>query len=95
MYMRTTRFQLKQASIAKFEEVTDEARKTTANFDGLQHSYAAIDDAGNGLVVAVWDSEEKATANLAAVKEAWAGLAEHFDGPPQMAGYTNALRVKG
>jgi hypothetical protein len=95
MYMRATRFHLKQDSISKFEEVTDEARRTTARFDGLQHCYSAIDESGNGLMVAVWDSEEQAAANLSAVKEAWAGLAQHFDGPPQMTGYSNALLVKG
>lgn len=95
MFMRATRFQLKQGSIAKFQEVTDEARKTTANFGGLRHCYSAIDPSGSGLMVAVWDSEEAATANLPAVKAAWAGLAEHFDGSPQMTGYTNALLVKG
>ena len=95
MYMRVTRFQLKQASIGKFQEVTGAAKKVTATFGGLQHCYSAIDESGNGLMVAVWESEESATANLPAVKEAWAGLAEHFDGPPQMSGYTNAILVKG
>jgi quinol monooxygenase YgiN len=95
MYIRTTRFQVKKGSIAKFQELSDYARAKASKLEGLLQNYLAIDSSGKGVMVGVWESKEKAEANLEAIKANWAGVMEHMEGQPQMDEYPTVAQVKG
>jgi heme-degrading monooxygenase HmoA len=95
MYIRTTRFQAKRSSLPRFQELAAAAKGNAATLDGLQQSYLAIDDAGKGVMVAIWESKEKAAAGLPSVMASWAGAIEHMEGHPQMDEYSTVVQVKG
>jgi quinol monooxygenase YgiN len=95
MYIRTTRFQAKKASIGKFKELAEYARARTTTLDGLLSNYIAIDESGKGLMIGIWESREKLAASLPAIKANWAGVAEHLDGDPVTDEYPSVVKVKG
>ena len=94
MYLRTVRFQVKQSSMGQFRSLAEGSKEAVAKFDGLQTAQVAMDNAGNGILVGVWDSEEKAMAAMAASNEIWAGLAEHLQGPPEYIDYQHGMALR-
>jgi hypothetical protein len=46
-------------------------------------------------MIGIWESREKLTASLPAVKANWAGVMEHLDGDPEVDEYSTAVQVKG
>jgi predicted mannosyl-3-phosphoglycerate phosphatase (HAD superfamily) len=94
MYLRTIRFQVKQSSMGRFQSLAESTKEAVARFDGLQSTQVAMDNAGNGILVAVWDREEEAMAALAASSEIWAGLAEHLQDPPEYFDYHHCLTLR-
>jgi len=95
MYLRTIRFQAKRSAMAKFQELAEFARQRSAPLEGLLKNYVAMDETGNGVMVGVWESKEKAQAGFDAVKANWSEVQEHMEGEPKMDEYPIALQIKG
>lgn len=94
MYLRTIRFQVKQSSMGRFQSLAEGTKDAVARFDGLQSTQVAMDNAGNGILVGLWESEEKAMAAMGASNEIWAGLAEHLQAPPEYVDYQHCLTLR-
>lgn len=94
MYLRTVKFQVKQSSMGQFRSVAEGTKEAVAKFDGLQSTQVAMDNSGNGILVGVWDSEEKAMAAMPASNEIWAGLAEHLKAPPEYIDYQHCMALR-
>ena len=95
MFIRTTRYRVKKTSMAKFQELGEFARERAAKLDGLLQNYVGMDEAGNAVMVGVWETKDKCQASLEAVKAHWSEVMEHLDGQPQIDEYPIALQVKG
>jgi quinol monooxygenase YgiN len=95
MFIRTTRYQVKKTSIAKFQELAEFARERVAKLDGLLQNYVAMDESGKAVMVGVWESREKCQASMETIKANWSEVMEHVDGPLQIDEYPTAMRVKG
>lgn len=95
MFVKTTRYQLKKDSMAKFRELSESARGRVASLDGLLYDFVAMDDTGRAVVVGVWESSEKARDSTQTVKAIWADVMEHVEGQLEMDEYPNALQLKG
>ena len=95
MFIRTTRYQVKKSSMGKFQELGEFARERVAKLDGLLQNYVAMDESGSAVMVGVWESKEKAEAQLPAIKANWAEVMEHVEGQLQIDEYPTALQVKG
>jgi heme-degrading monooxygenase HmoA len=95
MYIRTTRFQVKKSAIAKFQEMAEFAKGRAATLDGLLQNYLAIDDSGKGVMIGIWESKDKLTASLPAVKANWADAMENLEGQLELDEYPTVAKVKG
>ncbi len=76
MYLRTIRFQAKRSAMAKFQELAEFARQRSAPLEGLLQNYVAMDETGKGVMVGVWESQEKAKASLDVVNANWLDVRE-------------------
>ncbi len=94
MYLRTIKFRVKQSSMGKFRDVAEGTKDAVAKFDGLQSTQVAMDSSGNGILVGVWDSEEKAMTAMPASNEIWAGLADHLEAPPEYVDYKHCMTLR-
>ena len=94
MFVRTTRFKIKQGSMSQFREVAEGTKGQVSKMDGLLQSYSCVDDSGNGVLVAVWESDEKAKAGGPQAKAVWASIAEHLDGEPQVSEFRTVVALK-
>jgi heme-degrading monooxygenase HmoA len=94
MFVRTTRFKMKQNAMSQVREIAEGTKGQVSKMEGMQKSYCCVDDSGNGLLVAVWESEEKAKAGGPQAKAVWASIAEHLDGEPQVTEYRTVVAVK-
>ena len=94
MYLRTVKFQVKQSSMGQFRSVAEGTKAAVAKFDGLQSTQVAMDNSGKGILVGVWDSEEKAMAGMDASNEIWAGVAEHLEAPPEYVDYQHCMALR-
>ncbi len=94
MYLRTVRFQVKQSSMGQFQAVAEGTKEAVAKFDGLRSTQVAMDNAGSGILVGVWESEEKAMAAMPASNEIWAGLAEHLQAAPEIVDYPHGMELR-
>jgi heme-degrading monooxygenase HmoA len=95
MFIRTTRYQVKKSSMARFQELTEFARDRAAKLDGLLQNFVGMDEAGNAVMVGVWETREKFQASLEVVKANWAEVMEHVEGQLQVDEYPTAFQVKG
>jgi hypothetical protein len=94
MYLRTVKFQVKQSSMGQFKALAEGTKDAVARFDGLQSTQVAMDASGNGILVGLWDSEEKAMAAMSASHEIWAGLADHLESPPEYVDYRHCMTLR-
>jgi quinol monooxygenase YgiN len=94
MFVRTTRFKVKQGSISRLPEITEGAKEQVLKMDGLLHSYSCVDDAANGLLIGLWQDEQKAGAASARAKAIWESIAEHLDGELQVTEYRTVISIK-
>ena len=94
MYLRTIKFRVKQSSMGQFKDVAEGTKDAVAKFDGLQSTQVAMDDSGNGILVGLWDSEEKAMAAVSASNAIWAGLADHLESPPEYVDYRHCMSLR-
>jgi heme-degrading monooxygenase HmoA len=94
MFVRTTRFTVKQSSIGQFREIAEGTRDRVSEMDGLLHSYSCVDDSGHGLLVGIWEDEDKAKAGAAQIRAVWASIAAHLEGGPQFTEYRTVIVIK-
>ena len=94
MFVRTTRFTVKQSSMGQFREIAEGTRQRVSEMDGLLHSYSCVDDSGQGLLVGIWEDEAKAKAGAAQVKAVWGSIAAHLEGEPQFTEYRTVIAIK-
>jgi heme-degrading monooxygenase HmoA len=95
MFIRTTRYQVKKGSMAKFQELAEFARERAAKLDGLLQNYLAMDESGNAIMVGVWETREKCQASSEAIKANWSEVMEHVEGQLQIDEFPTAMLVKG
>ena len=94
MFVRTTRFKVKQSSMSRIREIAEGSRDQVSRMEGLLHSYSCVDDSGTGLLIGIWDDEEKARLGAPRVKALWESIAEHFEGEPQATEYRTVVEIK-
>ena len=78
---------MKPESIADAEAKLQELMPRIMGMDGMVTFTNAIDADGDGVVVAVVESEEKSNANREQVEKVWAEFSDYLAEPPAIRGY--------
>jgi hypothetical protein len=95
MYMRVTTFKIDPASIEQFRADGEEVEKRAkVLLPDIQTQYLGIDDAGNVISIAIWNSQETAEAHMEAVRDVWSGLMKHMRSQPTFAGYGTVEKLR-
>ena len=94
MYARVTTFQTDPARRAEIETiVNNEIVARVEALPGLKSVVSAVQDDGNGVSIAVYESEQAANAVADQIAGIWSALADHLTAPPSASGYTVMLYV--
>ncbi|NLD54090.1 MAG: hypothetical protein GX652_05445 [Burkholderiaceae bacterium] len=94
MMIRMIKFKGKKESLPRFAELSEGTKAASASMDGLQAAYSVVNENGEGCVIGVWESLEKAEAAQATSDAIWANLAEHLEGPPEKTDYVHAVQLR-
>jgi len=95
MYARVTTFKIDPARRAESEAVVNnEILPKVEALPGLKSLVSAVQDDGNGIGVAVYESEDAANAVADHVAAIWSALGDYLIAPPSASGYTVMLHVQ-
>lgn len=87
MFARVTTFKMNPESIPEAEAKLKTMLPSIMDMDGMVNFLDAVDADGNGVVVAVVESEEKSNANQEQVAKIWAEFNDYLTEPPKMNEY--------
>ena len=87
MFARISTYKMNPESVADAEAKLQELMPKIMGMDGMVTFTNAVDADGNGVVVSVVESEEKANANQEQVAQIWAEFSDYLTEPPVIGGY--------
>ena len=87
MFTRVTHYKLKPGTIDRAKEILEELKPQIMGMNGMKQFINAVDDDGNGVVVALVESREISDANMPKVQELWGKFGEVLAAPPEPQGF--------
>ena len=95
MYARITRYKCDPARLEEMTGKIDEVKAQVKQVPGLVTIYSAWRDDGDGVTVAVYESQADAEAAMPTVQAVWAGLSSLLIEPPSAEAYENVAHLTG
>lgn len=87
MYMRVTTFKVAPERLAELAAKVAEMKRIAAAIPGLVSTHVAWRGDGQGTVVSVYESKEKAQAAMARIQAVWGAMASVVSGSPRVDAY--------
>ncbi len=95
MYVRVTSFKVDPARLPELSAKIAELGPRAKALPGMVDAYAAWRGDGQGVLVAIYESKEKADAAVARIAAIWGSLAGLVSGAPRTDAYENAAHITG
>ncbi|MGB1254941.1 MAG: putative quinol monooxygenase [Thiolinea sp.] len=87
MYARVTTLGIKPEDLVAGDVLSAKIIPDVMAIPGIKHFFRGRDDAGNSIVVAIYESRDAAEAATETVKELFGKFAPYMSSPPVPAGY--------
>ncbi len=94
MYARVTTFQCDPSRLDELTSKLDEIKGQVNSISGVVDVYSAWRADGNGVTMAIYDSQAAAEAAVSQVQAIWGSLAGLLTGAPSTETYDNVERIK-
>ncbi len=94
MYARVTSFQCDPSRLDDLTCKLDEIKTQVNSISGVVDVYSAWRADGNGVTMAIYDSQAASEAAASQVQAIWGSLAGLFTGAPSTETYDNVERMK-
>jgi hypothetical protein len=95
MYGRVVRYKLKPEKLAEIDSVIESSRAKLAKVAGVVVSCSMWNEDGTAFTFSLWDSAAAAEAALPALKDIWDPVGPYLASPPEVQGFTNAIKLAG
>ncbi len=93
MYARVTKFQFDPARLDDLTAKLDNVKAQAQAISGVLSVYSAWRADGDGVTMAIYESQAAAEAAGPQVQEIWAGLADLLLGPPSAETYDSVMHL--
>ena len=93
MFLRATSFKIDSAQEPAFWEEAEAVAKKLKAIPGITHQFTGLQDDGNAVSIAVWESEAAAKAGNDKVQAIWTSLGNYLRTPPKPTGYVKARQL--
>lgn len=93
MYMRVTTFRIAPERLPELATKVSEMKRVATAIPGLISTHVAWRDDGQGTVVSIYESQEKARAAVGRIQAVWGAMAGLVSGAPRVDAYDTVETV--
>lgn len=93
MYMRVTTFKVAPERVPELAAKVADMKRLAKAIPGLVQSHVAWREDGQGTVIGIYESRERAQAAMGRIQAMWGAMASVVSGAPRVDAYDSVERV--